>query len=224
MGLLDFIRRPSASRPDAKRIVDDFHGLYYDANLSGGTWRDTYWQGIPTYKCPLDLWIYQEMIFKERPDLIVECGTANGGSALFLASMCDLAGNGEVVAIDIQSGERPKHARITYLTGSSTSESIVAEVEKRARGKKSVMVILDSDHSKAHVLNELRIYSRFVTKGSYLVAEDTNVNGNPVLPGHGPGPNEAVKEFLAENSGFEADRSKEKFFLTFSPGGFLRKS
>jgi len=206
---------------ERQRIVDEFHKLYYYAYQSGGTWRDTYWMGVPAMKCPLDLWVYQEIISKERPDLIIESGTFNGGSALFLASVCDLVGNGEVLTIDILRRERPKHKRVTYLLGSSTSEEIVRKVEKAAKGKKSVLVILDSDHSKGHVLSELRIYSRFVTKGSYLIVEDTSVNGNPVLPEHGPGPNEAVKEFLAESDAFEVDKGKEKFFLTFNPDGYL---
>jgi len=86
-----------------------------------------------------------------------------------------------------------------------------------------VMVILDSNHDKDHVLNELRSYNRFVTKGSYLIVEDTDFNGHPVLPDYGPGPMEAVKAFLSENKDFEVDKSREKFFLTFNPRGYLKK-
>jgi cephalosporin hydroxylase len=86
-----------------------------------------------------------------------------------------------------------------------------------------VLVILDSDHSRDHVLDELRIYSRWVTPGSYLIVEDTNVNDHPALPEHGPGPMEALEEFLAETDEFEIDAPREKFFLTFNPRGFLRK-
>ena len=85
------------------------------------------------------------------------------------------------------------------------------------------MVILDSDHGKDHVLNELRTYSPFVTKGSYLIVEDTNINGHPVLHDFGPGPMEAVEDFLKENQNFTVDKSKEKFYLTFNPKGYLRK-
>jgi len=85
------------------------------------------------------------------------------------------------------------------------------------------MVILDSDHSKGHVLSELKIYSKFVTKGSYIIVEDTNINNHPVFPDFGPGPMEAVEEFLKENKDFSVDRSREKFYLTFNPKGFLQK-
>ena len=86
-----------------------------------------------------------------------------------------------------------------------------------------VIVILDSDHSYAHVLEELRLYAPLVTSGSYLVVEDTNVNGHPVDPDHGPGPMEAVLDFLRESDEFAVDESREKFLLTFNPHGFLRK-
>ncbi len=177
-----------------------------------------------TQKCPLDLWIYQEILYEVKPDLILETGTAHGGSALYFASVCDLLGRGEIVTVDIYPIEgRPEHPRITYVTGSSTAGEVVAYVSGVAAGHERVLVILDSDHSRDHVLDELRIYSRFVTPGSYLVVEDTNVNGHPAMPEHGPGPMEALEEFLAETEEFEIDAAREKFFMTFNPRGFLRK-
>jgi cephalosporin hydroxylase len=207
-----------------KNIVDQFHKFYYDAHIFGGTWANTYWLGVPTEKCPLDLWIYQEIIFEVKPDVIIECGTGGGGSALFLANMCDLVDNGRVISIDIEYREdRPKHERITYLIGSSTSEEIVRKVEGLIGEGDKVMVILDSDHHKEHVLKELKIYSKFVTKGSYLIVEDTNINGHPVAPDFGPGPMEAVEEFLKENKSFIIDKTREKFYLTFNPKGYLKR-
>lgn len=85
------------------------------------------------------------------------------------------------------------------------------------------MVILDSDHKKVHVLNELKIYSKFVSKGSYLIVEDSNINGHPVLPNFGLSPMEAIKDFLKENKNFIIDKTKEKFFLTFNPNGYLKR-
>jgi cephalosporin hydroxylase len=201
-------------------VTDAFHRLYYDTAV----WKDTCWLGVPTQKCPLDLWIYQELLYEQRPDLIIETGTAHGGSALFMACVCDQLGRGEIVTVDIYPIEgRPRHDRISYVTGSSTAPEVTAEVERLAQGRERMFVILDSDHARDHVLEELRIYGPFVSRGSYLVIEDTNVNGHPVFPEHGPGPMEAVEQFLAETDEFEVDLARQKFFLTFNPRGFLRK-
>ncbi len=206
-----------------QRIVRDFHRLYYNADER--TWRDTYWFGAQAKKCPLDLWIYQELLFELRPELIVECGTSRGGSALFIASVCDLLDHGEVVTVDVapQVDVVPSHPRITYIHGSSISEEIATEVRRRAEGRAPIMVILDSEHAKDHVAEELRLYASLVTSDSYLIVEDTNLNGHPVMPSSGPGPAEALQEFLTRSDDFVVDRSREKFFLTFSEGGYLRR-
>tara|TARA_Y100000310_G_C20672297_1_gene810966 strand:+ start:1785 stop:2504 length:720 start_codon:yes stop_codon:yes gene_type:complete len=207
-----------------KSVVDRFHKLYYDSQIFGGNWSNTRWNGVLTKKCPLDLWIYQEIIYKLKPDVIVECGTANGGSALFLASMCDLINKGKIITIDIEDmKDRPQHERIKYLLGSSTSEKVIEKVKELINPEDRVMVILDSDHNMKHVLEELKIYGKLVTKENYIVVEDTNINGNPVDPEFGPGPMEAVNEFLKENKNFVIDRNQEKFYLTFNPRGYLRK-
>jgi cephalosporin hydroxylase len=216
--------RAGADPKTGKAVVDEFHKLYYSAHELGKTWADTKWLGIHAQKCPLDLWIYQEIIFGIRPDVIIECGTFDGGSALFLASMCDLVGNGSVITIDIRERKgRPRHKRITYLHGSSTSEGILRQVRSMVRDGDRVLVILDSDHSKRHVLDELRLYNELVTRGSYIIVEDTCVNNHPILPDFGPGPMEAVEEFLEENDDFIIDKDKEKFYLTFNPNGYLKK-
>jgi cephalosporin hydroxylase len=210
---------------DERAVVDRFHRLYYDA--MDRTWKDTYWRGVRTAKCPMDMWIYQEILWETRPDLVIECGTAWGGSALFFASMMDLLGAGSVVTIDIAGDEeipgRPSHPRIAYLQGSSTDPAILATVRERAAGARRVMVVLDSDHSFAHVSAELEHYAPLVTPGDYLVVEDTNVNGRPVVPDFGPGPGEAVEAFLSASAAFDRDAAREKFFMTFNPGGYLRK-
>lgn len=200
----------------------EFHRVYFD--LCSETWCNTRWLGVPVQKCPLDLWIYQEIITELRPDLVIETGTADGGSALFLASVCDAVGVGRVLTVDIkESPLREEHERIEYLVGSSVSDEVVARARAAAADAERVLVILDSDHGKPHVLDELGLYSALVTSGSYIIVEDTNLNGHPVHPGHGPGPMEAVEEFLAGDPGFERDPSREKFMLTFNPKGYLRK-
>jgi cephalosporin hydroxylase len=205
-------------------VIQEFHKLYYYSNIAGKTWSDTWWMGTPVLKCPLDLWIYQEIIFRVQPDLIVETGTYKGGSAHFFASMCELMGTGEVITIDMEEyPHRPVHPRITYLHGSSTSSQIIEAVRTFGVEKKSILIILDSDHSMAHVRREMELYAPFVTKGSYLIVEDTNINGNPVLPESGPGPNEAIEDYLRSHPEFTIDRSMEKLLMTFNPGGYLRK-
>jgi cephalosporin hydroxylase len=196
--------------------VDAFHRLYYPH------FRDTRWLGVYAAKCPFDLFAYAELIHSLRPERIVECGTFDGGSALFLASICQLIDHGEVLSIDIEPRQHPNHPRISYFTGSSIAPETLREVERFTAGR-STLVILDDDHSRDHVLKELRCYKRFVTPGSYLIVEDTCVNGHPILPEFGPGPMEAVQAFMAENAEFEIDRSWEKFLLSFNPCGFLRK-
>ncbi|MEH1947651.1 MAG: CmcI family methyltransferase [Nostoc sp.] len=208
-----------------KDIIQWFHQLYYNAAQQRGlTWQKTYWMGIPVYKCPLDLWIYQEILFEIKPDIIIETGTLYGGSALFLAQMCDLLGKGEIVSIDIQDRpNRPQHPRISYWLGSSTSETMIERVRQKTTNKSSVLVILDSDHRAEHVLQELHLYHKFVTPGSYLIVEDTNINGHPVYPEYGPGPMEAVQAFIRESSDFYIEQECEKLYLTFNPSGYLKK-
>lgn len=143
---------------------------------------------------------------------------------MFMAMVCDFIDSGRIITIDVvDRRDRPQHNRITYLHGSSTSEGIVTRIQSKVEEKDKIMVVLDSDHSKEHVLNELRIYSQFVTRGGYLVVEDTNINGHPIYPGFGPGPMEAIEEFLNENRNFVRDRSMEKLLLTFCPNGYLKK-
>lgn len=204
--------------------VDRFHELYYESEVFGGTWMNTFWLGVPIWKCPFDLWVYQELLYDLRPDLVVETGTAWGGSALFLASMLDLIGNGSVLSIDLRPrNPRPVHPRICYLEGSSTDPRILAAVTEAATAATGVLVLLDSDHSRDHVLRELDAYSGFVPVGSYLVVEDTNVNGHPVRPDFGPGPMEAIDRFLSTDDRFRVDRDREKFHLTMNPRGFLKR-
>lgn len=210
--------------PDAReQRIRDFHEVYYYSRL----WEHTRWLGVPAWKCPLDLWIYQEILYETRPELIIETGTAYGGSALFLASICDMLGRGRVLTIDIAPRQRlPQHDRITYLTGSSLDDAVVASVREQASHADAVMLILDSLHRMDHVLAELRLYAPLVTPGCYAIVEDSNINGHPVHtsyePDQGPGPYEAVRAYLNETDRFEIDFSRQKFLMTFNPGGYLR--
>lgn len=206
---------------DDLNSVDGFHYFYYHQNA----WQDTTWLGVKTLKLPLDLMVVQEILFEKKPDVIIEAGTAAGGSALYMATLQEAMQHGKVITVDIvDNPDRPVHDRITYVLGSSTAPETVERVKAMIPEGATVMVVLDSDHSKEHVLNELRIYSEVVTEGQYMIAEDTNVNGRPAYPNHGPGPGEAVDQFLAETDKFTVDKSREKYLITFNPGGFLLKT
>jgi cephalosporin hydroxylase len=195
------------------------HDVLYESDA----WTKARWLGTQALKNPLDLWIYQEIVVETRPALIVETGTYRGGSALYLASLCDLVGTGEVVSIDVESlrGDYPEHRRITYLGGrSSTDAGVVEEVRDRSAGK-SVLVILDSDHSQAHVEAELAAYAPMVPVGCYIIVEDSNIGR--IRKDLMPGPLEAIGTFLAGTDEFEIDRSREKFLITFNPSGYLKR-
>jgi len=207
-----------------RETIDSFHKLYYEGPQGAGAIFDkTRWMNFPCLKCPLDLWVYQEIINDIEPDLILETGTHSGGSALFMAHVLDAIGKGEIISIDIRDAyKRPQHPRIKYVTGSSSDPDLVASVVK-GRPAECRMVILDSDHTKAHVEKELRLFAPLVSLNSYLIVEDTNINGHPTYPSFGPGPFEAVEDFLAAHNNFIVDRTREKFLMTFNPMGYLKR-
>ena len=121
-----------------------------------------------------------------------------------------------------QRSNLPQHTLIEYMTGSSTDPKIIAQLKEKTKGK-TVMVILDSDHKKSHVLEELNLYRELVSPGQYLIVEDSNINGNPTNLEHGPGPMEAILEFLPQNPSFVVDKDRERFMMTLNPNGYLKK-
>jgi len=206
----------------AGAVINGYQSLVYDRVV----WNHLKWLGVPILKYPEDLFVYQEMIYQLKPNVILDIGTFNGGSALYYATLFDLMkiDSGRVISVDIERKEGlPNHPRITYLLGSSTSDAILKQIKELIRPGEKVMAFLDSDHTAQNVLKELRAYSQIVTKGSYLVVEDSNINGHPVHSEFGPGPMEAIHEFLNENTEFQIDKSREKFLLTVAPDGFLLK-
>ena len=205
-------------------VVDDFHRLYYEQRVDGRRTVILSWLGWPMFKNPFDLWTYQEIVTATRPELIVECGTRYGGGALFLASLFDLIGGpGEVLTIDTDTTpKRPVHPRIRYVAGSSVDPDIVASVRAAAKGRRT-MVILDSDHSAAHVRKELEIYPELVSVGCYLIVDDTDMGGNPVWQDEDPGPMAALVDWLPTTDAFASDPDRERFMLTLNPRGFLKR-
>lgn len=196
------------------------------------------WLGRPAIQFPQDLMALQELIWRVRPDLIVETGIAHGGSLIFHASMLELlGGDGLAVGVDVDirphnRAEIEKHPlakRIRMIQGSSVDDATAAQVRALAAGRNSILVVLDSNHTHAHVLRELQLYSPLVTKGSYLAVFDTLIEDMPVdLVGDrpwGPGnnPKTAVREFLGTNKRFVVDKDIEaKLLITVAPDGWLK--
>ena len=214
--------------PIEKLIADHFHAMYY---YSPHTWNGgvTRWRGVPVLGNPLDMWMLQQTIVETKPDLIVETGSASGGSALFFT---DVSPKVKVISINYnepcvgQAAMKPdfKHPRINFVEGMSTNKKIVDMVRKESKGKR-VMVSLDSDHTTKNVLAEMKLYGPLVTKGCYMVVQDTNLDCFPVNHPEfkDNGPTKAVKAFMEENEDFEIDHNKEGFYMTFYPGGWLRR-
>jgi len=210
-------------------VIDEFHRLYYEravtimAEQLAVPMTAAHWLGLTVTKCPFDLWVYQEIIFDIRPQLIIECGTANGASALFLATICDAVGSGDILTIDNKMMPRRGHPRVTYLYGDVLADETLRLVRLAAVGDGPVMVILDDAHEADHVERELEEYGPLVTPGSYIVVEDTDINGHPVAVGWGDGPWEALERFMPRHPEFERDFARQKFLLTTNPGGYLRR-
>lgn len=195
------------------------------------------WLGIPIIQYPQDIIAYQEIIWNVKPDLIIETGIARGGSLIFSASILEMIGKGKVVGIDVDIREHNKRAiekhplknRIKMIEGSSIDEKIVRTVHRLARRKKKILLMLDSNHTHDHVLNELRLYSSLVSKNSYIVVfdsviEDLPDNLNKNRPwGKGNNPKTAILQFLKENNRFVMDEQiKNKLAISATPYGYLR--
>jgi len=196
------------------------------------------WHGRPIIQLPDDVLAIQEILFRVKPQLVVETGIAHGGSVALSASILELiGGTGSVVAVDIDIRQHNREAmekhplkhRFQLIQGSSIDEKIAAQVVALAKGKSPVLVILDSNHTHDHVLEELQLYSGLVTKGSYLIVldtiiEDMDEGSFPDRPwGRGNNPKTAVHAFLAKNKRFVIDKEVEdRLLFTVAPDGFLK--
>ena len=200
-------------------VIDAFPGI--TTILQEQTRENNSWLGVKTWKAHdlgcIRLCTGSGPTSSSRP-------APTGVSAYFMAVVFDLIGRGRVSrSTSTRTATDPSMHGSEYIRGSSVDATVLARVRQEAARSDTVLVILDSDHHRDHVLAELREYSGIVTPGSYLIVEDTNINGHPVRPEYGPGPREAVESFLADTSDFIPDTACEKFLLTWNSGGYLRR-
>lgn len=209
------------------KVSTEYLRWYYETSV----WKRQSYRGVRTLKLPLDMWNYQEIIFEHDVHWVLETGTLHGGSALYFADLLSAGGRqGFVVSVDVSHEVLHPvvrgHPKIRLVLGSSASPetvSAVCELIPRNRSH-AMMLILDSDHAAAHVLGELNVLVPLLQQGDYLIVEDTIVNGHPVRPEFGPGPLEAVEEYLRQNPGrLMPDTAREaKFGCTCAYRGYYR--
>lgn len=227
--LIDKMKNDSKLEKIGTNFIRDTANYKYSYNFT--------WLGRPIIQFPQDIMAMQEIIWNVKPDLIIETGIAHGGSLIFSASMLELIGKGEVLGIDIDIRKYNKieienHSmskRITMIEGSSIDTEVINKVYKFSKDKKSILVVLDSNHTHEHVLKELIAYSPLIKKGSYLVVFDTVIDDMPekFFPDRpwdvGNNPKTAVHEFLKTNNRFVIDKEIEnKLLITVSPDGYLK--
>jgi cephalosporin hydroxylase len=232
------------STPEGPRELDIYspEGFKVLSNLftrSGWQQKISYeptWLGIPIIQTPEDIVMMQEVIWKVRPDVIIECGVAHGGALLLYASILEMSGKGHVIGVDVEIRKynrlalqsHPMSRRFTLIEGSSVDEATVKQVRDMIRPDDRVLVTLDSNHTAAHVTKELDLYAPLVTPDSYLIVFDGVMQVLTDAPGGSPAwetdnPWQAVRNFLGKNSEFEIDPYYNRLKVTHCPGGFLRR-
>jgi cephalosporin hydroxylase len=201
------------------------------------------WMGRPVIQLPDDMLRIQEVIYAVKPDIIIETGIAHGGSLIFYASLCKAMEKGRIVGIDIEIRPHNRAAieahemfpLITLVEGSSVDPAVVGSVAALIKPGETVLVLLDSNHTKAHVLAELEAYGPMVTPGSYIVATD-GIMGHVVgAPRTQPGwawdnPEAAAldfvathKDFVIEEPPFPFNEGVVKDRVTYWPSGFIKR-
>jgi cephalosporin hydroxylase len=240
----DFGRHVRVATPDGDREIDIYSEegfrvlsqLWTRSNWHHRLSYEVAWLGIPIIQLPEDMAVMQELIWKVRPDVIVESGVAHGGALVLYASILELLGRGRVIGVDIEIRKynrlaieaHPLSHRIELIEGDSLADETVDMVRSRITPGDRVMVALDSSHAREHVLGELTRYAPLVSPNSYVVVFDAVMALVADAPTAGEGwdrdnPLEAVREFLDGNDDFEVDRSYERLAVTYCQGGFLRR-
>lgn len=212
-------------KPTSEVGCVEYHRWYYDTAV----WERATFLGVPCFKSVSDMWNYQEVLAELVPSLVVEFGSCYGGSALFFSTIGRAINPKlKVLSVDLHHGALFERARqeeaVEWLTASSSDAAVAERIAELRRAHPGpVFFILDSDHRKAHVLAELALLRPLTQAGDYVVVEDGNINGHPVLPGWGEGPFEAIAEYHRRHPGdYRTDAEREaKFGFTFAPNGFL---
>lgn len=232
-GLKQFIRtEPNKNNKQLKSSARQWLKAHWENKLS----YEINWLGMPIIQTPEDMIIMQEIIFSVRPDIIIETGVAHGGSLVYFSSLLELLGNGKVIGIDIDIKKHnkvllekhPMFKRIELIEGNSIDQEVKNKVMDKIAKDSKVMVILDSNHKREHVSQELRLYSPLVSIGSYIIVEDTIM---PLVAKYkhsldyykNDNSAQAVKLFLKENKHFISDKKCEKLFYTYFPNGYLKR-
>ena len=182
------------------------------------------YRGVPAWKNALDLWIYQEIIWEAEVEVVIEIGARHGGTTLWLSDLLRTfrGESGTVISIDLERPSLPLlRERPFHLVATASRPKLLAEVHSVCQGRRA-LVIADGNHAARHVLEEMRLYGPLVSVGSYFIAEDGIVDVMEWKE-HVPGPLVAAQQFVSETSEFVIDRSREKFLLTYAPGGFLKR-
>ena len=214
-----WLRRLHASAHTEADVIRAFHRLYYErGKIDGRAWAATRWRGRPVAQCPMDLLALGRLIQERVPLAVLEIGTGQGGTTLFCADN----GAAPVVTVDSHPHHAPFQTSSVYpVRGRSLDPAVILRVAELLP-RRSALVLLDGDHRRDVVAEELLTYARYVRVGSHLVVCDTQFNGHPIAWDQGPGAWEAVEDFLARTREFVRDRDVEPM-LSFNPGGWLKR-
>jgi cephalosporin hydroxylase/GT2 family glycosyltransferase len=221
----DALREPTDEGAPPAPVPDEVKLAAIESVWDHQAWRDASWLGHPVNRYPADLHVYQELLARLRPSLVVLAAEDQGlaGRALYAASVCDQLGHGRVVAVGGQDTPgRPDHPRISYVAGAPESPDVGAEVAKLVSEPPDALVILGLG-ATPRVVAAFDRYAPLVPVGGYVVVENTVVNGRPVRPGFAPGPYEAVEAVLGRGDDFVADPAGERYTVTFNRNGYLKR-
>lgn len=217
----ELARRIEQTRADHGDVLQQYHEVWYNAPH---TWHYCHFLNVGIMKCPNDLWAYQALISDYRPTTVIETGTYTGASALwfaFLMEMLQIDG-GHIYTVDFEDHRQCSHPRITFLGGNSVDPALVASIVEELPEDGPRLVVLDSDHSAAHVNQELCLYAPLCRVGDYLVVEDTNVSWTG--EGGDRGARGGLEDYLNEHPGeWRQDILYERWLLSMAPGGWLQR-